>query len=93
MVLKATPDDAGVHNNLGTLLAEQGRLEEAAAQYVEVIRLVPNNPETHYNLASVLLRTGRRQEALAHLTQALQLKPDYSQAKELLDKIDQPAAK
>jgi tetratricopeptide (TPR) repeat protein len=93
MVLKAKPDDAGVHNNLGTLLAEQGRLEEAAAQYVEVIRLNPNNPETHYNLASVLLRAGRRQEAAAHLTQALQLKPDYSQAKELLDKIDLPAAK
>jgi tetratricopeptide (TPR) repeat protein len=44
------PDDEKAHNNLGTLLAQQGRLDEAIEHFSEALRIKPDFVEAHRNL-------------------------------------------
>jgi protein O-GlcNAc transferase len=46
-------------NNLGLLLAEQGRPEEAETAYREALRINPEHANAHYNLGNVLQGQGR----------------------------------
>lgn len=68
------------HNNLGVALAEQGRLEEAAAHYLQALRGRHDYAEAHYNLGTALFELGKIEEALPHLEEALRIKPDYAEA-------------
>jgi Tfp pilus assembly protein PilF len=45
-------------NNIGNLLAEQGRLHEAADYLRQTIAAFPDLAEAHYNLSHILLRLG-----------------------------------
>ena len=69
------PDDAGARNNLGNVLADQGRMPEAIAQYEEALRLVPGYDDPHYNLGNALAKTGRVEEAIDHYRTALRVRP------------------
>lgn len=71
------PNKARTHNNLGVALRESGRLQEAAEQYREVIRLDPRFIEAYNNLANVYLDLGRREEGLSYYYQALKLNPNH----------------
>jgi tetratricopeptide (TPR) repeat protein len=71
------PGKARAHNNLGVALRERGRLQEAAEQYREVIRLDPGFIEAYNNLANVEMDLGHRDEALRSYYQALQLNPNH----------------
>lgn len=53
-------------------LYREGKYEEAARIYQEVISKGSVEPYVHYNLGTALLRLGRFQEAHVHLQQALQ---------------------
>jgi tetratricopeptide (TPR) repeat protein len=64
------------HNNLGLLLAAQGRNTEAEAEYNEVLRLKPDSWTAHNDLGTLLSAEGRKAEAEAQLNEALRLKPD-----------------
>jgi len=65
------------HNNLGVVLADQGRRDEAIAQYEQALRLKPDHAEAHDNLAIQLAAIpGRLPEAIDHSEQAVRLKPD-----------------
>jgi len=68
------------HNNLGIVLNDQGRLDEAIRHYQEVIRLKPDYAEAHNNLGFALAKRGQEAEAIRQYQQALRLKPDYAQA-------------
>jgi len=76
--LAVTSNNFVIHNNLGTVLARQGKTEEAAAHYVEALRIRPDYVETHNNLGGILARQGKTQEAFAHFAEALRIKPDYA---------------
>ena len=65
------------HNNLGPLLAQQGKIEEAAAHYKEALRIKPNYAEAYNNLGILLARQGKIEEAAAHYNEALRIKPNY----------------
>jgi tetratricopeptide (TPR) repeat protein len=69
------PDNAGARNNLGSALADQGRLPEAIAQYEEALRLVPGYDDPHYNLGNALAKSGRVEEAIDHYRTALRVRP------------------
>ncbi len=71
---------ADTHNNLGIVLQQRGKIEDAIAQYEHALRISPNYAEAHNNLAAALLQAGRPQEAIEHLVQALRIKPDYAEA-------------
>jgi len=69
------PSDAAA-NELGVVLAEQGRNEAAAAAFRRAMELGPRSPEPRRNLASVL--RGAQAEKL--LREALSLRPDFPEA-------------
>ena len=57
-MLAVDPQNAGVHNNLGTALCDQGRLEEAEASYRLALTFAPGDAEAHNNLGTLLYQQG-----------------------------------
>ncbi len=74
------PDYAEAHNNLGSLLQELGRLNEAEASYSQATALLPDYAEAHYNLGVTLQELGRLEIAEASYNHAIALKPDLAEA-------------
>jgi protein O-mannosyl-transferase len=64
----------------GNGLRDEGRLEEAAAQYRDAIRREPEFAEAHNNLGLVLGRRGRAAEAIEEISKALDIAPDLRAA-------------
>ena len=76
------PDNERAHNNLGTALDDEGRTDEAIAQFQEVLKLKPDLAEAHGNLGNVLSKIpGRLSEAIAEYNESLRLKPDFVRAR------------
>jgi tetratricopeptide (TPR) repeat protein len=65
--LELDPNHADAHVNLGRLLQQQGKMEEAARHYREA----PGHATAHFNLGTLLEEQGRSAEAIAAYTQAL----------------------
>ena len=61
--LAAAPDAAHLHDDLGTLLARQGRLPEAISVFERALQLDPALPHTRKRLADALAASGRGAEA------------------------------
>jgi len=78
--VKAYPNNALAHNNLGIALDEAGRKVEAVAHYAEAVRLFPYYPNALCNLGTSLLERGLVDDAIAPLAQAVTLKPAYAKA-------------
>ena len=57
--LELKPDFAEAHNNLGLVLREQGRPDEAVACYRRAVELKPDYVETHNNLGNALKDRGK----------------------------------
>jgi tetratricopeptide (TPR) repeat protein len=68
------------HWDMGTMLVQQGKVQEAIEQYEQALRLKPDFAEVHDDLASALVQTGKIKDAIAHFEQALQIKPDFAEA-------------
>ena len=71
---------AGVHANLGNLLNDQGRLDEAVDAYRRALALKPDFAEVHSNLGVTLHAQGKFDLAAASHRLALSLKPGYAAA-------------
>ena len=88
------PHDPLIQFNLGTLLAEAGRLPDAIRHFKETVRLDPDSDRAHYNLARAFEETARPQEAIKHYLATLRLRTDdasshYNLAR-LLEDTGQP---
>jgi tetratricopeptide (TPR) repeat protein len=66
---------AEAHNNLGILLAKQGKLKEARRHYSEALRLNPDSAEIHNNLAGALVKLEEIEAATEQYQKALEIKP------------------
>ena len=71
--------DAEAHYNLGIVMQELGRLDEAEAIYKKAITLKPDH-KAYNNLGIVMQELGRLDEAEASYKKAITLKPDFIQA-------------
>jgi tetratricopeptide (TPR) repeat protein len=78
--LRLNPNYVDAHNNLGVVLYQQGKTEEAIFHFREALRLHPGSASAHNNLGGVLMNQGKTDEALMHLRQALELNPNYVDA-------------
>ena len=73
--LEADPDLVLSRFQLGEVLREQGKPEEAAEQYRHALRLDPNHAEAH-NALGLILKEGQQTEpALEHFRRALRSDP------------------
>jgi len=73
--LEVTENNYIAHLNLGFVLFNQGRTDEARRQFQEAIRLKPNNPDVHINLGVALLSQGQTDGAMGEFQEAIRLKP------------------
>ena len=62
------PDFADAHSNLGVVLKQLNRLDEAVASCRQAIALNPDYVEAHFTLGMMLEKSGRHQEAQNELT-------------------------
>jgi Flp pilus assembly protein TadD len=78
--LAKNPDCWLAHNNLGMLLSNQGRNDEAMDHYHKAIQINPNDSEALNNLGAALAATGRFDEAIENYYRAIQIKPGFFKA-------------
>ena len=84
--LSLTPDNRLIENNVGTLLGESGRYDEAAAHFAKALRIKPDflevisDADIRGNLGLLLARQGKAAEAVEQLNEALRLNPNSAEA-------------
>jgi eukaryotic-like serine/threonine-protein kinase len=78
--LAIRPDSPGANNFHGTVLAELGDNEGAAASYRRAVELKPAVASYHSNLGEITRRMGNAAGAAAECRRAIALKPDYALA-------------
>ena len=66
------------------LLAQQGKLDEAIAEYHQAIAQFPGNHEAHGDLASLYLIKGNVAAAEQSARRAVELNPDYAKGHDML---------
>src|SRR5690606_2683257 len=77
------------YNNLGTLLREQGKEEQAQHALRKAIQQNPRYVEAYNNLAALLFAKSEDVEALRQLTEALKLAPQDKRSLLLTARIQQ----
>lgn len=70
------PDKARPHNNLGTLLLEQGKYIEAASHFQQAVEIDPRYAHAHNNLGTAFGMMGRLEEAVVEYQRVLELNPN-----------------
>jgi tetratricopeptide (TPR) repeat protein len=78
--LRVTPGNILAHNNLGLSLAEDGRLDEAIAEFKKAVTLRPDFVEGYNNLGLTLAEKGALDEAIREYGNALAKRPNYLEA-------------
>ncbi len=78
--LAIAPDHTASYLNLGAMLCESERLEEAVALYDRALKLGPELALLHFNRAVALEDLGRFEEALHAYDRSLQGDPDLGDA-------------
>ena len=76
--LAKSPDMWMAHDNLGALLSDQKKFDEAIEQYNIALKLNDNSEQAHYNLANALRMKKRLDEAAYHYKRASQIRPDVA---------------
>ena len=74
------PDSAQACFQLGTELAQAGRLDEAIAALRRAVELEPAHAAAHHNLGSACRDRGERKAALAQYREAARLDPRFVEA-------------
>lgn len=74
------PDQAGYYNNLGNVLAKQGKIPEARDAYQKSATVDPANAANAWrNLGIVLFQSGNYKDAVEPLKKSLELDPKNAQ--------------
>ncbi len=79
--LAVTENNERAHNNLGSALLRQGRVDEAITELRKTLEIAPAYPGIHNILGAALGRRGLLDEAILHLREAVRLSPDDAGAR------------
>ena len=78
--IRLMPSFSSAHCNLGTLLKEQGKLEQSISHYQEAIQLNPLFADAYNNLGNAYKESNQFNEAIQSYNYAIKLRPNYSEA-------------
>jgi|YelNatPaOPRAMG01_1025707.scaffolds.fasta_scaffold47509_2 tetratricopeptide (TPR) repeat protein len=79
--LQLTPDDAALHNNLGSVYASMNKLTEAQAEFEKAAQLDPTNAGRYYfNIGAIMYNSGKMDEALAAFKKVISIDPKNAEA-------------
>jgi Tfp pilus assembly protein PilF len=78
--IQLNPNETLAHVNLGNLLDEIGKEDDAAIAYQEAIKIEPKNVHAHYNLGLVYAEQGKLKKANDEFTTVLKIDPEYEDA-------------
>ena len=79
-VIRHAPERIDAYLNLGALLYEAGRLDDARAVYEQGLARAPREAQLHYNRALALEDLGRENDALAAYEACIALADDFADA-------------
>ncbi len=85
-LLAHNPESVVGLNNLGTLLLEKGKYEEAVRMFEEGLRQAPNHPRLRHNLANAYRMAGNWEKAVSLFQEALKWNPDSVESRYFLGK-------
>jgi len=68
------------HNNLGLVLQERGKIDQAIKHYAAALAIHPASVEAQGNLANAMSSTGRIEDAIAGYEAILEFRPDDHKA-------------
>lgn len=77
-VLKFTPNNSIIYNNIGMLHNRRGKEEDAVSSFKKAISINPNFAQAYNNLAIIYWNKGERREALKLFQKAVILGCDYA---------------
>ncbi len=69
------PDDSRALNNLGTILSELGRDDEAFERFSAALRVNPNDATSNHNVGQALLNRGEFRKAIRYFRRTMALDP------------------
>ncbi len=75
--LSVNPHDVAAHNDLGRLLAGQGKFKEALPHMEAAIARMDESAETNYFLGLCLLHCGQSESGIEYIEKALELSPSF----------------
>jgi protein O-mannosyl-transferase len=84
------PDNRMIENNLGTILGENGKYDEAEAHFIRALGTTPDflevitDADIRTNLGLLLVRQRKLAEAMEQLNEALRLNPNSAETHEAL---------
>ena len=84
--IERDPRHFKAHRDLGSLLYEQGKTEEALAHYQQAIQIQPD-AQAYFNIGAVFANEGKPQEAIRYVAEALRLQPGMTQARDVLQRL------
>jgi tetratricopeptide (TPR) repeat protein len=79
-MIRVNPNDAEAHYNLGSLLMNLQRYDEAEKELREAIKIDPNYVLAHFNLGVLLKNLQRYDEAEKELREAIRIDPSFAEA-------------
>ncbi len=79
--LQASPNDPALHNNLGSLYADMGKVTEAQAEFQKAAELNPTGASAYYyNMGVILVNKGKMDEAAVALKKCTDGDPNNANA-------------
>jgi len=65
------------HNNLGVVISQKGKIDEAIVHYRTALQMQPDYSDADYNLGNALLQKGEIDGAISYFQEAMKLEPSY----------------
>ncbi|MDE2421825.1 MAG: tetratricopeptide repeat protein [Gammaproteobacteria bacterium] len=81
------PNNGQILSNIGFVLTEIHRYQEAAQYLEQAIKVAPQDPVAHLNLGYAYSKLGNTKQAKLHYLHSSQLNPKYAKAKFLLGDV------
>lgn len=81
------PDDAGIHLQLGRVLAAQGKNDEAISEIQTALKLSPGDTDAQRDLADLLTQSGKLADAEKTYRDLLAARPNDAELHQLLGEV------